>query len=155
MILKGRKEKRDAGLQYRCGRLGRGIQPPSTAKVLLILNACFSNFQFNDHGWTNGPTDGPTYVRTDKAFYRVACPQVKSWKLVRVWGYIVFECFVFFFLTYIYLSICFAFYLSICVCLGSFCRFLTVTNFGLNLDLFLPSSPPPLIVYHSSTFDGL
>ena len=134
--------------------MGRGIQPPSKPKLLLTFNVCFPNSQFNDHGRTNGPTDGPTYGRTDKAFYRVACPQLKTWKLVRIWGYIVFQCFMFSFLTYIYLSISFAFYLSICVCLGSFCRFLTVTNFGLNSTSFF-RPPPPLIVYHSLTFDVL
>ena len=40
-----------------CGRVGRGG------------NACFHTFQLNHYR----PTDGPT----DKASYRVACPQLK------------------------------------------------------------------------------
>ena len=34
----------------------------------------FSHFQLDHH---DGRTDGPTVQRTDKAFYRVACPQLK------------------------------------------------------------------------------
>ena len=46
-----------------CGQVGRGG------------NARFHTFQLDHHDQrTNGRTDG----RTDKAFYRVACPQLKK-----------------------------------------------------------------------------
>ena len=65
------KKTSDAGSQYRCGRVGRGIQPPSTPQptpntqtyTKSIENARFPTFQLDDHG----PTDG----RTDKASYTV------------------------------------------------------------------------------------
>ena len=98
---KGRKVEEkitsDAGSQYRCGRVGRGIQPPSTPKptpntqtyTKSIKNARFPTFQLDDHGPTDRRTDGPTDRRTDwptdrptdgptdKASYRVTCPQLK------------------------------------------------------------------------------
>ena len=92
---KEKKEKTsDAGSQYHCGRVGRGIQPPSTPQptsntqtyTKSIENARFPTFQLDHHdGRTNGPTDGRTNgrtdqrtdQRTDKASYRVACPQLK------------------------------------------------------------------------------
>ena len=69
----------DAGSQYRCGREGRGIQPSSTLQPTSnsqtnkksIENA---HYQLDHH---DGPTDRPTNRRTDKASYRVACPQLK------------------------------------------------------------------------------
>ena len=67
----------DAGSQYRCGRVGMGIQPPSTLQPIdntqtetkSIGSARFPTFQL-DHrdSRTNGRTDG----RTDKAAHRVA-----------------------------------------------------------------------------------
>ena len=54
----------DAGSQYRCGRVGRGIQPPFTPQpartqtyTKSIENARFPTFQLNHHdgridGWT-------------------------------------------------------------------------------------------------------
>ena len=45
-----------------CGRMGRGG------------NTRFHTFQLDHH---DGPTNGPTDRRTDKASYRVACPQLK------------------------------------------------------------------------------
>ena len=87
------KETSDAGSQYRCGRVGRGIRPPSIPTsntqtyTKSIENARFPTFQLDHHdGRTNGPTDqrtdqrtnGPTDQRTDKASYRVACPQLKK-----------------------------------------------------------------------------
>ena len=70
----------DAGSQYRCGRMGRGIQPPSTPQprsntqtyTKSIENA---RFQLDHH---DGPTDQPTNRRTDKASYRVASPRLKN-----------------------------------------------------------------------------
>ena len=44
------------------GRVGRGG------------NVCFHTFQLDHHG----PTDGRTNGQTDKASYRVACPQLKK-----------------------------------------------------------------------------
>ena len=75
----------DAGSQYRCGRVGRGIQPPSTPKptpntqtyAKSIKNARFLTFQLDDPGRTDGPMDRRTNGRTDKVSYRVACPQLK------------------------------------------------------------------------------
>ena len=46
-----------------CGRVGRG------------RNARFPTFRLNH---LYGPTDRPTDGRTDKASYRVACPQLKN-----------------------------------------------------------------------------
>ena len=48
----------DAGSQYRCGRVGRGFQPPSTPIPIpntqtytkSIKNARFPTFQLDDHG---------------------------------------------------------------------------------------------------------
>ena len=45
-----------------CGRVGRGG------------NARFPTFRLDGYGRTDGPTDR----RTDKASYRVACPQLKT-----------------------------------------------------------------------------
>ena len=76
---------RPAGSQYRCGRVGRGIQPPFTPPPphsnvpKKYLKRSFSHFLTR---WpptdrrTNGPMDG----RTDKASYRIACAQLKSYK---------------------------------------------------------------------------
>ena len=67
----GKREKTsDAGSQYRCGRLGRGIKPPTTPQtpfhtqsyIKSIQNAHFSTFRL-DHLY--GRTDGPTNGRTD------------------------------------------------------------------------------------------
>ena len=64
---KGQKNKAGYTVNTSCGRVGRGG------------NARFHTFQLDHHdGPTNGPTDGRTYRRTDKASYRVACPQLKS-----------------------------------------------------------------------------
>ena len=65
----------DAGSQYCCGRVGRGIQPPSTLQPIdktqtetkSIGSARFPTFQLDHH-------DQRTNGRTDKASYRVACP---------------------------------------------------------------------------------
>ena len=77
----------DAGSQYRCGRVGRGSQPPSTPNTHSNTDTYTRSFKtlvfllFDSCSWTNGPTDqqtdGPTDQRTDKASYRVACPQLK------------------------------------------------------------------------------
>ena len=62
-------ETSDTGSQYCCGRVGRGIQPPSTLKPTLntqtytitIENAQFPTFQLHHYeGRTNGPTDPQT-----------------------------------------------------------------------------------------------
>ena len=63
----------DAGSQYRCGRVGRGIQPPSTPKptpntqtyAKSIKSASFPTFQLDDHGPTDQRTNGPTDQRTN------------------------------------------------------------------------------------------
>ena len=61
----------DAGSQYRCGRVGRGIQPPSTPNALLpphthahTPNArfCTFHFVFTDR-WTDGRTDGQSLLK--------------------------------------------------------------------------------------------
>ena len=67
----------DAGSQYHCGRVGRVIEPPSLPSPQLkctksMFNACFRTFRLVV---TDQRTDG----RTDKASYRVACPQLKMW----------------------------------------------------------------------------
>ena len=72
----------DAGSQYRCGRVGRGIQPPASPQPhpqlpthtlthtntqcnnCSIINARFSHFQLERDGPTNRPTDRPTDRRT-------------------------------------------------------------------------------------------
>ena len=58
--------------------LSRSIQPPSIPHALHTHTKCiysirFPTFQLDHHG----PTDRPTNGRTDKASYRVACPQLK------------------------------------------------------------------------------
>ena len=72
---RGKKGKTsDAGSQYRCGRVGRGIQLPSTPQtpfhtqtyIKSIQNVHFSTFRLDHHD-----------QRMDKASYRVACPQLK------------------------------------------------------------------------------
>ena len=82
-------ETSDAGSQYRCGRVGRGIQAPSTPQptsntqtyTKSIENGRFFHQSSRMDRWTDGPTDrrinGPTDQRTDKASYRIACPQLK------------------------------------------------------------------------------
>ena len=66
----------DAGSQYRCGRVGRGIQPPSAPHTphqlhtqtftKSIQNARFSTFRLDHHdGRTNGPTEQRTNGRTN------------------------------------------------------------------------------------------
>ena len=78
ILISIQRKTSDAGSQYRCGRVGRGIQPPSTPIPIpntqtytkSIKNTRFPTFQIDDHGRTNG--------RTDKASYRVACPQLKT-----------------------------------------------------------------------------
>ena len=80
---------RDAGSRYRCGRVGRGAQPPSTPSLnphtlthtnthgqtqpQYISNARFHTFWLNRNGLTDGLMDG----RTDEASYTVVCPQQK------------------------------------------------------------------------------
>ena len=73
----------DAGSQYRCGRVGRGSQPPFTPNTLpnplsntdtytkSFQNAHFPTFRLVF-------TDRRTDQRMDKASYRVACPQLKN-----------------------------------------------------------------------------
>ena len=77
-------ETSDAGSQYRCGRVGRGIQPQSTPHTPTIntqTHPQHSNTQKKyqkcsfSHFSTRWPL--PTNQRTDKASYRVACPQLK------------------------------------------------------------------------------
>ena len=84
----GEKEKRmkeikNAGSQYRCGRVGRGSQPLNTPSntdtyTKSFREHSFSHFLTRAHGpadrWTNGHTDR----QMDKASYRVACPQLKK-----------------------------------------------------------------------------
>ena len=60
-----RKKENKAGYTATsCGRVGRGG------------NARFPTLQLERDGPTNGPTNG----QTDKASYRVACPQLKNRK---------------------------------------------------------------------------
>ena len=72
----------DAGSQYRCGRVGRGIQPhphpnpPPTLKHTLKVSKTLVFPLFNSMT-TDRRTDRRTDGRTDKASYRVACPQLK------------------------------------------------------------------------------
>ena len=62
----------DAGSQYRCGQVGRGIQPPFTPKPILntqtytksIKNARFPTIQLDDPGRTDQRTDRRTDGRT-------------------------------------------------------------------------------------------
>ena len=59
------RERNDAGSQYRCGRVGRGILPPSIPHAPLTytknyLKCSFSHFSTRVHGPTDRPTDGPT-----------------------------------------------------------------------------------------------
>ena len=63
----GRQIRNKAGYTATsCGRVGRGG------------NAHFHTFRLV---LTDGPTDEPTDGRTDKASYRVACPQLKMLRL--------------------------------------------------------------------------
>ena len=57
------KNKAGYTAKTNCGRVGRGG------------NARFHTFQLV---LTDGPTDQRTNGRTDKASYRVACPQLKN-----------------------------------------------------------------------------
>ena len=72
----------DAGSQYRCGRVGRGSQPPST--IIAPPNPPFRHRHTHKKppkrlfSHISTRADGPTDRRTDKASYRVACPQLKS-----------------------------------------------------------------------------
>ena len=58
----------DAGSQYRCGRVGKGIQPQSTPQISPhtqtytkgIQNARFYTFRLNHYGPTDQRTDGRT-----------------------------------------------------------------------------------------------
>ena len=62
-------EKNKAGYTaISCGRVGRGG------------NTRFPIFQLERDGPTDRPTNQPTDGRTDKASYRVACPQLKNGK---------------------------------------------------------------------------
>ena len=79
--------------QYRYGRVGRGILPPSTPHAPLTytknhLKCSFSHFSTHVHE----PTDQPTDRQTDKASYRVACPQLKTpffpFNLITAWTHI-------------------------------------------------------------------
>ena len=81
MILTERKQV-TGGSQYRCGRVGRGIQPRSTPQppphtqtyTKSSQNARFSTFRLGHYGRTNGLMDR----RMDKASYRVASPRLTS-----------------------------------------------------------------------------
>ena len=79
-VSRGSDKTSDTGSQYRCGRVGRGIQPPSTPQVPHSHTQNASKtliFElFDSCSQTDGRTDGPT----DKASYRVACPQLKTGK---------------------------------------------------------------------------
>ena len=64
-------KKSDAGSQYRCGRVGRGIQPLSTPQPTpytqthpkSIESARFPTFQLDHHdGRTDGRTDGQSLL---------------------------------------------------------------------------------------------
>ena len=80
----------DAGSQYRCGRMGRGSQPPSTPNTppnpppntntctKSFLNTCLPPFQLNQYRGTDRLMDQWTNKPTDKASYKVACPQLKT-----------------------------------------------------------------------------
>ena len=67
------KQTSDAGSRYRCGRVGRGIQPPSTPQVphgpndmhKMHLKRSFLHFSTRVHGPTDQRTDGWTDGRTD------------------------------------------------------------------------------------------
>ena len=71
--LKNARKKRtsDAGSQYRCGRVGRGSQPPSTPNAPTnppsnththkkLLKRSFSHFSTRGHGPTDRRTNGRT-----------------------------------------------------------------------------------------------
>ena len=81
-----RVETSDAGSQYCCGRVDRGIQPRFTHQLpphtqtytKSIQNARFFHFltqSLRTDGRTN--TDQQTDEHTEKASYRAACPQLK------------------------------------------------------------------------------
>ena len=81
-----KKKTSDAGSQCHCGRVSRGIQPPSTPQptpntqtyTKSIENASFPTFQLDDHGRTDQRTDKRMDRRTVKASYRVACLKLKT-----------------------------------------------------------------------------
>ena len=62
----------DAGSQYRCGRVGRGIQPPSTPHAPPLTHIYKKHlkrsfFHFSTLSlWTNGQSDGLTDGRMDR-----------------------------------------------------------------------------------------
>ena len=66
----GKKMNKAGYTATSCRRVGRGG------------NARFPTFQFERDGQTSKWTDGPMDRRTDKASYRVACPQLKRIKNV-------------------------------------------------------------------------
>ena len=65
----GWRKTSDAGSQYRCGWVGRGIQPPFIVQTLYQHSYPKNTFQLVCYG--------PSDQRTDKASHRVACPQLK------------------------------------------------------------------------------
>ena len=67
----------DAGSQYCCGRVSRGFQPPSTPQYPLLTNIHKRYLKrFSFCFWTI-IMDRRTNKWTDKAFYRVVCPQLR------------------------------------------------------------------------------
>ena len=92
-----KKETSDAGSQYRCGQVGRGIQPPSTPQRTPNTQTYTKTLVFplfDSITMTDQRTDQRTNGRTDKASYRVACPQLKIGKMsvldasfTCVWGW--------------------------------------------------------------------
>ena len=78
----------DAGSQYRCGRVGRGVQPPShprpphTHSNTQTITIATSKMRVLTL-FKSIVTDPRTNKPTDKASYTVACPQLKSPTLVQ------------------------------------------------------------------------
>ena len=69
----------DAGSQYRCGWVGRGNQPPSTPQPTPTLKHTQNVSKMLVFPLYNSVRLWPpTYGRTDKASYRIACPRLKT-----------------------------------------------------------------------------
>ena len=70
------KTTSDAGSQYRCAQVGRGIQPRSTPLTPLHTQTYLKSIQTITS--MNRRTDQRMDGWTDKASYRVACLQLKN-----------------------------------------------------------------------------
>ena len=79
----------DAGPQYRCGRVGRGVQPPS---ILKHTQKCMFSHFLTWSPWTDGPTDGQSLpqscvsaTKNKAASSSKSCFETSKWQLFPGW----------------------------------------------------------------------